>query len=85
MKILALLLVVALASLAPLSAQVSVEVVLDQESSYYLGQGQSVWQLTLQLHQRYKIYNEKHEFIGVGEVDDAGRLAPKRLLVLHQQ
>ena len=61
------------------------EVVLDQESSYYLGQGQSVWQLTLQLHQRYKIYNEKHEFIGVGEVDDAGRLAPKRLLVLHQQ
>ena len=61
------------------------EVVLDQESSYYLSQGQSVWQLTLQLHQRYKIYNEKHEFIGVGEVDDAGRLAPKRLLVLHQQ
>ncbi len=57
---------------------------LDQDASYYLGQGQAVWKPKLEFQQRYKIYNEKHEFMGVGEVDDAGRLAPKRLIVLQR-
>lgn len=54
---------------------------LDQDASYYLRLGQSVWQSKLQFQQRYRIYDEKHVFMGVGEVDDAGRLAPKRLVV----
>jgi len=54
---------------------------LDQDASYYLRQGQSVWYSKLQFQQRYRIYDDKHEFMGVGEVDDAGRLAPKRLVV----
>jgi len=54
---------------------------LDQDAAYYLRQGQSVWQPKLQFQQRYRIYDEKHVFMGVGEVDDAGRLAPKRLVV----
>jgi tRNA pseudouridine55 synthase len=56
-------------------------VYLDQDAAYYLRQGQSVWQPKLQFQQRYRIYDEKHVFMGVGEVDDAGRLAPKRLVV----
>jgi tRNA pseudouridine55 synthase len=54
---------------------------LDQDAAYYLRQGQAVWQPKLQFQQRYRIYDEKHVFMGVGEVDDAGRLAPKRLVV----
>lgn len=54
---------------------------LDQDAASYLRLGQSVWQEKLQSHQRYKIYDEKHQFMGVAEVDAEGRLAPKRLLV----
>ncbi len=54
---------------------------LDQDAAFYLRQGQAVWQPKLQFQQRYRIYDEKHVFMGVGEVDDAGRLAPKRLVV----
>ena len=54
---------------------------LDQDASYYLRQGQAIWQSQLEFQQRYRIYDEKHEFIGIGEVDDASRLAPKRLVV----
>lgn len=54
---------------------------LDQDAAFYLRQGQAVWQPKLRFQQRYRIYDEKHVFMGVGEVDDAGRLAPKRLVV----
>lgn len=57
---------------------------LDRDAAHYLSQGQAVWQPKLEFQQRYKIYNEKHEFMGIGEVDDAGRLAPKRLVVLKR-
>ena len=57
------------------------EVDLDLDGAFYFRQGQALWQPTLLPHQRYRIYDEKHEFMGVGAVDDAGKLAPKRLIV----
>jgi len=54
---------------------------LEQESAFYLRLGQSIWLPKLQTQQRYKVYDEKHELIGVAEVGDDGKLAPKRLVV----
>ncbi len=57
------------------------EIVLEQDVAYYLRQGQAVWLPKLVIHERYRIYDEKHIFIGVGEVGDEGKLQPSRLVV----
>lgn len=54
---------------------------LEQEAAFFLRQGQAIWQPKLQVQQRYKVYDEKHELIGVAQVGDDGKLAPKRLVV----
>lgn len=54
---------------------------LAQEAAFFLRQGQSVWEPKLQFHQRYKMYDEKQRFMGIGEVDADGKLGPKRLVV----
>jgi len=59
------------------------EVQLEQEAAFYLRQGQAIWQPKLQVQQRYKVYDEKHGLIGVADVGDDGKLAPKRLVVQH--
>lgn len=60
------------------------EIALDQDAAYYLRQGQAIWLPKLPLHQRFRIYDEKHVFIGVGEVGDEGKLQPSRLLVQRE-
>lgn len=57
------------------------EVELEQDAAYYIRQGQAIWLPKLSLHQRFRIYDEKHVFIGVGEVGDEGKLQPTRLVV----
>ncbi|MBT9611706.1 MAG: tRNA pseudouridine(55) synthase TruB, partial [Burkholderiales bacterium] len=59
------------------------EIALDHDAAYYLRQGQAIWLPKLPLHQRFRIYDEKHIFIGVGEVGDEGKLQPSRLVVQH--
>ena len=54
---------------------------LAPDAAFYFRQGQSVWEPKLQNHQRYKMYDEKQRFMGIGEVDAEGKLAPKRLVV----
>lgn len=56
------------------------EIKLDQDAAYYLRQGQAIWLPKLALQQRFRIYDEKHTFIGVGEVGDTGKLQPIRLV-----
>lgn len=58
------------------------EVRLVQDEAYYFRLGQSIFHAKLEPLQRYGIYDEKHVFIGIGEADDAGKLAPKRLVVV---
>jgi len=60
------------------------QVALAQDAILYFRQGQPVWQAKLQAQMLYRIYDENHDFIGVGQVDEDGRLAPKRLLTQPQ-
>jgi tRNA pseudouridine55 synthase len=53
---------------------------LDADSSYYLRQGQQIWLPKLDVALIYRVYDENQQFIGVCEVDDQGRLKPRRLL-----
>ncbi|MDP1680680.1 MAG: tRNA pseudouridine(55) synthase TruB [Burkholderiales bacterium] len=57
------------------------EIALDQDAAYYLRQGQALWLPKLPISQRFRIYDEKHIFIGVGEVGNEGKLQPFRLVV----
>ncbi|HUW50381.1 MAG TPA: tRNA pseudouridine(55) synthase TruB [Sulfuricella sp.] len=56
-------------------------ILLDQESAYYFRQGQAIW-LPKQAHSGVVVvYDEKHCLVGIGEITDDGKIAPKRLVV----
>ncbi|MBT7307859.1 MAG: tRNA pseudouridine(55) synthase TruB [Gammaproteobacteria bacterium] len=68
--------------LLPLDSSVAEyeRVQLDEDSSYYLRQGQPV-QISAAPDQGWvRIYDENEGFIGVGEIMDDGRVAPRRLV-----
>lgn len=56
------------------------EVRLTADSSFYLKQGQPVQVPKAPLDGWVRIYGSNDEFIGVGEIDDDGRVAPRRIL-----
>ena len=58
------------------------EVVLADSVAYYLKQGQPVLVPRAPTQGILRIYNENHGFLGVGEILDDGRVAPRRLVNL---
>jgi len=58
------------------------EITLINTVSRYLSQGQAVVVPHAPTEGMLRIYNEKHDFLGVGEVLDDGRIAPRRLVSL---
>ncbi|MDX9951269.1 MAG: tRNA pseudouridine(55) synthase TruB [Methylophilaceae bacterium] len=56
------------------------QVTLDADSAFYLLRGQSVWKASVRIGGLFRIYNEAGRFLGLGELDRDGRIAPKRLL-----
>lgn len=54
---------------------------LDADSAYYLLQGQSVWKSGINIVGLFRLYKEGGQFLGLGELDEEGKVAPKRLLV----
>ena len=56
-------------------------VVLPEASSYYLRQGQPVLASNMPTAGFVRIVQDSGEFLGVGEIMDDGRLAPRRLMV----
>ncbi|CAG0987999.1 tRNA pseudouridine synthase B [Methylophilaceae bacterium] len=58
-------------------------VVLDQDSAFYLLQGQSVWKSGLNAGGLFRIYKDDGRFLGLGELDSDGRVAPRRLLAMR--
>ncbi len=56
------------------------EVRLSEDLAYYLCQGQAVSISGLPKSGRIRIYNNSDQFLGLGEVTEDGRLAPKRLI-----
>jgi tRNA pseudouridine55 synthase len=58
------------------------EITLVDSVSHYLENGQAVIVPHAPTAGMLRIYNENHDFIGVGEVLDDGRIAPRRLVNL---
>ncbi|TSA57083.1 MAG: tRNA pseudouridine(55) synthase TruB [Methylophilaceae bacterium] len=56
-------------------------IVLDADSTHYLRQGQAVWQSGISAKGLLRLYNEQQEFLGLGEQDRDGKIAPKRLII----
>ena len=57
------------------------EIILDADSTFYLQQGQAIWQSGSVPQGLIRLYNEQHEFLGLGELQSDGKIAPKRLIV----
>ena len=53
---------------------------LDEDMSFYVRRGQAVQVPRAPTEGRVRLYSDNGEFIGIGEVSDDGRIAPKRLL-----
>jgi len=56
-------------------------VTLDADSTFYLQQGQSVWRSGVIPQGLLRLYSEQGAFLGLGELQDDGKIAPKRLIV----
>ncbi len=54
---------------------------LDRESAYYLGRGQSVWKSGQIPAGFLRLYEASGHFLGLGELDVDGKVAPRRLVV----
>lgn len=57
---------------------------LDLESAWQLGHGQAIWRAGLQVGARLRAYGPDGRLLGLVEVDDEGRLAPRRLIALDR-
>ena len=54
---------------------------LDKDSTHYFRQGQAIW-LPKQVHEGVVVlYDENQALVGIGEVAEDGKIAPKRLVV----
>jgi tRNA pseudouridine55 synthase len=58
---------------------------LDDDSAYYLCQGQSIWQAGKLQAGGVRLYGKDQRFLGLGEVTPDGKIAPRRLLKTHVQ
>jgi tRNA pseudouridine55 synthase len=56
------------------------KVILDTDAAYFLMQGQSVWQAGKIAHSELRLYDENQQFLGLGFLQDDGKIAPKRLI-----
>lgn len=54
---------------------------LDIEATWQVCHGQAIWLPRLSVGQQYRLYAPDSRFLGVGEVDHDGKVAPKRLIV----
>lgn len=71
-----------LAALAPPDSAVLdlPEITLDNDSVFYLLQGQPVWLSGHVPAGLLRLYDEAHSFLGLGEQQPDGKIAPKRLM-----
>ncbi|MDP1658964.1 MAG: tRNA pseudouridine(55) synthase TruB [Methylotenera sp.] len=54
---------------------------LDEDSTFYLQRGQAVWQSGVIPKGLIRLYSENQVFLGLGEQQSDGKIAPKRLIV----
>jgi tRNA pseudouridine55 synthase len=53
----------------------------DDDSVHYLQQGQAVWQGGVIPQGLLRLYSERQQFLGLGELQPDGKIGPKRLIV----
>ena len=58
-------------------------VTLNADAAFYIMQGQAVWQAGKVPAGDCRLYNESNQFLGLGFLQDDGKIAPKRLLRIH--
>jgi tRNA pseudouridine55 synthase len=70
------------ALLLPVDSAIEIlpKVILNADAAYYLMQGQPVWQADKIAHGELRIYDENQQFLGLGFLQDDGKIAPKRLI-----
>jgi tRNA pseudouridine55 synthase len=56
------------------------KVELNHDAAFFLMQGQAVWQSGKIPQGDLRLYDEKNQFLGLGFVQDDGKIAPKRLI-----
>jgi tRNA pseudouridine55 synthase len=54
---------------------------LTEELEFYLSRGQVVWMPKLPSSGWLRIYGKDNQFIGIGEITDDGKLAPRRMFI----
>lgn len=71
-----------LAALAPADSAVQhlPAITLDADSAFYLQQGQAVWRSGVIPQGLLRLYDEQQVFLGLGELQSNGKIAPKRLM-----
>lgn len=71
-----------LASLAPADSAVEhlPAITLDADSVFYLQQGQAIWRSGVIPQGLLRLYDEQQVFLGLGEQQSDGKIAPKRLM-----
>lgn len=57
------------------------KIVLDSESAYCIQQGQAIWRAKQSTGAVLRLYDNQDRFLGIGEVNLDGKIAPKRLVV----
>jgi len=60
------------------------KVILSSDSAYYVQQGQEVWQAKQSSTGLVSLYGPDQEFLGLGEITSAGKIAPRRLVVTEK-
>ncbi len=55
-------------------------VTLNADAAYFMMQGQAVWQSGKTPHCDLRLYDENNNFLGLGFLQDDGKIAPKRLI-----
>lgn len=61
------------------------QVVLDEDSAFYLGRGQAVWQPGRRELGDVRLYASDQRFLGLGEVMPDGKIAPRRLIQTQEK
>jgi tRNA pseudouridine55 synthase len=56
------------------------KVILNADAAFYIMQGQAVWQAGKIANSELRLYDENQQFLGLGFLQDDGKIAPKRLI-----
>ncbi len=57
------------------------KVTLNHDAAYFLKQGQAIWQSGRIPKSDLRLYDENNSFLGLGTLQEDGKIAPKRLIV----